>query len=289
MIIIKFLGGLGNQLFQYAFGLKLAEERKSRLASDIHWYNISKDRQFVLNKFQIKILHLPRKGINFFASDYALRLDKWLGPLGYHHYFEETEGQVVPIPNQNNLYLRGYWNAHIYFDSVVGIMREHIQLKSTFQSEAYRSVLRIINNCESVAVHIRRGDYAKNSDYLNYFGLTTIEYFQNAIEFIEQTISFPQFFIFTDDVEWVNSHLSLPESSTLVSDEVNGVDFLEFDLMRKCRHQIISNSTFSWWAARLNSHSGKIIIQPKKWYEDPTAQKRYEKHLCFYMKGAIRL
>jgi hypothetical protein len=289
MIIVQFGGGLGNQIFQYAFGKKLAKERHTILASDIHWYKISKDRDFVLGKFQIKTLHLPRKAINFFASEYAKQWDKWLGPLGHHAYFEEDKDQIKPIPKGDRLYLRGYWNAHVYFEDIVDDIKKNIILKSKHQTKVYERVLSEIKDCNAVAIHIRRGDYAQNPEYIKYFGLVPSAYYDKALLWMNDKIDIPRFFVFTDDITWVRENLSLPECAVMVSDLVDGTDYLEFDLMRQCQHQIIANSTFSWWAARLNPHEQKIIIQPKQWYADKTAQSRYEAKQSFYMRGAIRL
>jgi len=289
MIIIKFLGGLGNQIFQYAFGKKLAQERDTILTSDIHWYKISKDRDFILGKFQIKTLHLPRKAINFFASDYAKRWDKWLGPLGYHAYVEEDKDQIKPIPKGDKFYLRGYWNAHVYFEDIVEEIRKDIILKPKYLTNAYHYVLTAIKNGKAVAIHIRRGDYAQNPEYNKYFGLVPSTYYKQALLWMKGKIDAPIFFVFTDDIAWVRENLSLPEDAVMVSDLVDGTDYLEFDLMRQCQHQIIANSTFSWWAARLNPHEQKLIIQPKQWYGDKSAQSRYEAKQCYFIKGAVRL
>lgn len=288
MIIIKFLGGLGNQIFQYVHGKKLAAERGTLLASDIHTYSVFRERDFILDKFQIKINHLPKKVINFLSKPYLMNWDK-ISPIKMYHYpIEEPKNEWLVIHPSKNLYLSGYWTWNAYFDDFVENVAQELELKPQYSSDTYLKNKEQVKSVNSVGIHIRRGDYASNTQYNQYFGLTPITYYESAIKLIKSKIN-PVFFVFSDDPEWVKDNMPFLSDAIFAGDLCEHQDYLEFDLLKSCKHQIIANSTFSWWASRLNPNPDKIIIQPKKWYNDEVAQKIYEDKKAFYQTQAIIL
>jgi len=122
-----------------------------------------------------------------------------------------------------------------------------------------------IRNLESVSIHIRRGDYA-NTSLFNYHGLTSQTFYQQAIDKISSLLVNPVFYIFSDNASWVEQNLHFFADVELVSENTSKTHYEDFYLMTQCRHNIIANSTFSWWAAWLNPNPDKIVIAPKKWY-----------------------
>ncbi|MCL6261243.1 alpha-1,2-fucosyltransferase [Aquiflexum sp. TKW24L] len=287
MIIIKFLGGLGNQIFQYVHGRKLAAEKGTFLGSDIHTYSVFRERDFILDKFQIEIKHLPKKLINFLSKPYLKKLDQ-VSPIKlHHHYIEEPNNEWLDIPPTKNLYLRGYWTWNGYFDDFVDKVAQELELKPKFTSKAYLKEKSQVKAVNSVGIHIRRGDYASNTQYNHYFGLTPVSYYESAIKLIYSKVDKPVFYVFSDDQEWVKANMPFLENAVFAGELCGHQDYLEFDLLKSCKHQVIANSTFSWWASRLNPNPNKIIIQPKRWYNDEVAQKIYEDKKAFYQPQSI--
>jgi hypothetical protein len=289
MIIVKFLGGLGNQIFQYAFGKKMADLNKTFLASDIHVYKNDLDREFVLDKFNINIIHLPWKIIKLVNSNHTLQFDKIFHTGFYHELFKDKSLEYAEIPMKKSMYLRGSWGLRKYYDDYVDNLSKEISLKEKFKTKEFQTVLRHIQQSDSIGVHIRRGDYEKVEHYKNYFGLLPANYYSESLALVRDKIEKPNFFIFSDDAEWVKENLPFLKESLFVSDYIGGVDYLEFELLKNCKHQVIANSTFSWWAAKLNSNPDKIVIQPKIWFADPRPQAVYEKEEVFYIKESIKL
>ncbi len=289
MIIMKFMGGLGNQIFQYALGKKLAELNKTFLVSDIHVYKNDPDRDFILDKFNIKIRHLPWKVIKLLNSDYTQQFDKVFHTGFYHELLLENSLESNEIPLKKSLYLRGSWGFRKYYEDYVDKISNEITLKEKYKTKDFNSVNEKIQNCDSVGIHIRRGDYEKTAHYRNFYGLLSPSYYLAAVDFIFDSRENPNFFIFSDDIDWVKDNLSFLRDSFFVSDFIGAVDYLEFELLKNCKHQIIANSTFSWWAAKLNSNPEKIVIQPQRWFADPKPQAGYEKEEVFYIKDTIKL
>jgi hypothetical protein len=289
MIIIKFLGGLGNQIYQYTLGKKLAEMNKTFLASDIHVYKNDPDRDFVLDKFNIKITHLPWKVIKLLNSTYALQIDKVFKSGFYHELIMENVLESRDIPRRKNLYLRGSWGSKKYYEDYVDRIAHEFTLKEKYRTKEFEAVLKNIQDSDSVGIHIRRGDYEKVEQYRNFYGLLPVSYYSDSVALVMGKIEKPYFFVFSDDADWVRKNLPFLKDSVFVSDYIGGVDYLEFELLKNCKHQVIANSTFSWWAARLNNNPDKIVIQPKRWFADRRPQGGYEKEEVFYIKDSIKL
>ncbi|WP_143961598.1 alpha-1,2-fucosyltransferase [Litoribacter populi] len=284
MIIVRFWGGLGNQIFQYVHGRKLAEKANTFLTSDIHAFTSFKDREFGLNRFQIYLRHLPKKVINVLNHPI---INHPISNFIYHPLIEERPNQWTEIPKKANLLVKGYWTWNAYFDDFVDEIAKELELKPQFTSKAYLKEKSQVNSVNSVGIHIRRGDYASNTQYNQYFGLTPITYYESAINLIKSKIENPIFYVFSDDQEWVRKNMPFLRNAVFAGELCEHQDFLEFDLLKSCKHQVIANSTFSWWASRLNPNPNKIIVQPNRWYNDEAAQNIYEDKKAFYQPQAI--
>jgi hypothetical protein len=123
-----------------------------------------------------------------------------------------------------------------------------------------------IQDVQSVAVHVRRGDYITNPNNFASLGLCPLEYYEDANDFIEQHVKNPHFFIFTDDPEWAREHMKFSGPTKVVDHNLGKADYEDLRLMTHCRHFIIANSSFSWWGAWLASNPDKIVIAPKTWF-----------------------
>lgn len=263
-------GGLGNQLFQYSFGRKIAHKTNSELKLDITSYQSNKDRDYKLDVFNINAVEKEKYSVIFeskIINKIRITLDK-LRPLKKKRYYREksfTYDKNIEELKSSDIYLDGYWQSYKYFQDIEEIIREELTLKNNI-SEKYKSILEQINNTNSVSMHFRRTDYIDSKHSSIYYSLQD-EYYQNAIQYINQKIENPTFFIFSDDIEWVKNNTNLPSSSIFVSQkEVK--DYEEMILMSKCKHNIIANSSFSWWGAWLNNTPNKIVVAPKKWFKD---------------------
>lgn len=268
MVITKLSGGLGNQMFQYAVGRAIAHRNKSDLGLDISWfkYNIGNEkRDYGLSNFNI-IENI--KNQNFYIQKLKSRLSflENFKKCENRKYFKE---KTVSVFNKDSLclsgyvFLEGYWQNFKYFADIEYILRQEFTLKKELDNE----IARIIQKENSVSIHIRRGDYISNPLYNKLNIALSLDYYQKTIEIISQKVFSPHFFIFSDDIDWAKENLKL-EKATFIGREHNFKDYEELILMSKCEHNIISNSTFSWWAAWLNNNPEKIVIAPLKWSGD---------------------
>jgi hypothetical protein len=267
MIIVKLKGGLGNQLFQYAFGTFLCKQRNESLKLDISSLGSSKDtkREFKLDKFNIKTNIASQKEINKYKpSDFSDFLHKKI-------LRQFNIGWKSTLLQSKSTYFEGYWQSYKYFTAIRNQLLSEITLKNTI-TNIYQEFLEKIKNSNSIAIHIRHGDFIKNKSH----GICDINYYQNAIEIIKNKITNPTLFIFSDDIPWVKQNLKtdLPIFYIFQTDPD---EVQELMLMSQCQHQIIANSTFSWWGAWLNQNPNKIVIAPKKW------NNRYQKYYKYLL------
>ena len=161
-----------------------------------------------------------------------------------------------------SLFLGG-WHCEKYFLPVEAEVRNSFKFDFDKLNEYSKSILREIDRFNSVSIHIRREDYLSEENY-NVFGcVTSIEYYKKAIDYIKQKVDSPVFFIFTNDYDWVVNNFNQQEFR-IITGNVAEDSWKDMCLMSRCKHNINTNSTFSWWAAWLNSNSNKIVICPKE-------------------------
>ncbi|QWD04209.1 alpha-1,2-fucosyltransferase [Polynucleobacter paneuropaeus] len=271
MIITKINGGLGNQLFQYAAGRALACRHQSELVLDLSDFsNIpmgNTPRIFELNKYPIvaRVASLEEESRLRFYQGRVLRRIPFL-PRPWQHV-REPHFQYFPdfINLPNDIYLDGYWQSHLYFESIAALLHSEFQpLKGPGVNN--QELLQAMAKCNSVALHIRRGDYVSNTKAAIHHGVCSLDYYQAAIRQIAENVSSPYFYIFSDDLEWSNANLDIGFPATYIGHNVGDQAFQDLRLISHCKHQIIANSSFSWWGAWLNPSPHKIVIAPKKWF-----------------------
>lgn len=267
MILIHVMGGLGNQLYQYALYEKLKTLGKE-VKLDTYAYYSGND-----NEKEWRPLELDRfPNINYAAataSDRELFLDNSASFVSRirRKLFgrkDRTVMEVSPympeIYDMDNVYLYGYWNCERYYEDIIPMLWEKLQfpLSSDMRNQA---ILQQIENENSVSLHVRRTDYLKVADGARYMGICTGAYYKSAMSYIEQRIDRPVYYIFSDDPEYVKEHYRGINMHVI---DWNGERNSIFDLqiMSKCKHNICANSTFSMWGARLNQNTDKIMIRP---------------------------
>ncbi|HRI79611.1 MAG TPA: alpha-1,2-fucosyltransferase [Cyclobacteriaceae bacterium] len=268
MIIVRLRGGLGNQLFQYAAGRALADYHKTELALDLYTYTRHPYRKYELSKFRIEAREATRKEVHQFTGSnpiirYLNKRENYMHcpavfAQPHYHFYED----FFSLPA--DIYLSGYWQSEKYFEPSAAVIRnqfvpvepldeKNLQLKALMESE------------NSVAVHVRRGDYASQANYTSFFGLLQKDYYDHAITTIHSMVDGPKFYFFSDSPDWCRETFT-GMNVTVIDHNIGGDAFKDLVLMASCKHNIIANSTFSWWSAWLNSHQEKKVIAPDTWF-----------------------
>ncbi len=287
MIITKIQGGLGNQMFQYAVGRHLAHLNKTELKLDLSFYDYTPQndtpREYLLGNFniigkplnqketkKIKINNFHNKSFLARAIRKILKIIEEKKPIYKRKYIREPHFHFCPLAlkarSKKDIYLYGNWQSEKYFIGIEDIIRKEFTLKNGFSKEAQNMLNKIQNN-NSVSIHIRRGDYVSNKNTNAFHGTCFLDYYYEAIKKIQEKIKNPYFFIFSDDVLWAKENLKINKPLTLVSGS-NIKDIEEMLLMSKCKHNIIANSSFSWWGAWLNNNPDKVVIAPWPWFNN---------------------
>lgn len=266
MIVVKIFGGLGNQLFQYAFGLYLARKNNVPLVLDTSWfdqkYKKSTSRTFDLKYFNLSVSFTNSSSLNFKLFFYNNILLKRISLFKKLKVYHDEDFALLINKNVTSAYLDGYWHNCSYLYNIKGLLKEEFKPKlSSFKLTDFSK--KIINVKNSVAIHIRRGDYITNGNY----EICSTNYFLNAIKKISNELINPEFFIFSDDLEFAKREIiiNLPvHFSVNYNTDISNIE--DFFNMTLCKHHIISNSTFSWWASWLNVYPKNIVIIPERWY-----------------------
>lgn len=279
MIIVKLMGGLGNQMFQYAMARRIAYVHSVPLKLDISGLEIRKLRTYGLKNLNIIEDFASKKDIAIVKKRKVL-VERLVSPLidKFKPYFKRSHVKEQHIlqkqhvhfdPNilkvSGNAYIEGYWQSEKYFKDIEDIIRREFTLRVELGVTS-KAIAKRIKRLNAVSLHIRRKDYVYDQRTKEVFGLCPIEYYCAAVEGITQLTQFPHFFIFSDDPEWGRKNLKLPHSVTFVSKSEDGKDYEDLWLMSLCKHHIIANSSFSWWGAWLNPRKDKIVLAPRRWF-----------------------
>ena len=167
----------------------------------------------------------------------------------------------------SDCYLRGYWQSEQYFQDVVPVIRSDFTFKKPLKgknAELARQIMKV----NAVSLHVRRGDYVSDPKTRVTLKLCSLDYYRSAIQFISDRVKEPYFFIFSDDISWVRNHLKVNFACSYVDNNHGAESYNDIHLMSLCRHHVIANSSFSWWGAWLNSYQDKIVVAPKKWFNN---------------------
>ena len=278
MIIVKLKGGIGNQMFQYALGRRLSLERGVPLKLDLSWYSGNEKRKYELGEFNIpKDLALPEYLYRFppFSRKHIIdkiyfRLDNLLPKDRRFVYFEAENGNFDPrvLQSKRSRYLQGYWHSEKYFETIKDRIREDFTLKQPLSMEDQKLAEEMNANPRSVSVHIRRGDYVSNFSIIRRFLICTPDYYKETMALIKTRLGEGVvFYVFSDDPDWCRTGLDYPSDFKIVSNGNRSASG-EIVMMSNCRHAIMTNSSYSWWGAWLTDNPEKIVIYPKKWFNN---------------------
>lgn len=273
MIAVKLMGGLGNQLFQYAFGQRLALESGREIAYETSFFENNPHRPLDLRYLVPGLPLVPHHRVPRKARRYAYdtRLLDWLLPRMTERYERQRTFDETLLAVDGPTYFEGFWQSLRYFQPHEARLRAQIRPDETgLLSAAARRVLDSIRAGTAVGIHVRRGDYVDNPAHQATYITCSPEYFRQGVAHVAGQVAEPHFFVFSDDPAWTRAHLRFPgHRVTYVQGQTSLEDFV---LLRACRHQIIPNSTFSWWAAWLNESPEKIVVMPRLWFRRPEQQ-----------------
>lgn len=265
MKIIRILGGLGNQMFQYAF-YKAMEKRFQDVKVDLTSFNDYQTHNYELEHIFDLQLNKTRPLIkDLYNTDnrnwFLRRLRRLLGLKNAYKTDQDLFSfDKTVFEDSKAIYYWGYWQNQEYFLDLTEILRKDFIFKQEI-SKQNKEVAKDIETSNSVSIHVRRGNYLQDP-LLG--GICQKEYYQQAIALIKEKVSSPKFFLFSDEIEWCKENLSI-EGGVFISWNKGAENYVDMQLMSLCKHNIIANSSFSWWAAWLNQNPEKIIIGPKKW------------------------
>ncbi|QCD45350.1 alpha-1,2-fucosyltransferase [Campylobacter mucosalis] len=269
MIIVKIVGGLGNQMFCYAYAKMLS----------ISGYNVKIDTSvyktyklhggYQLDKYNIDLDTLSGdKNTKFYSNGVVFKILKKFGLLKIKREESLLFDESFKTPN-DKVYIEGYFQSEKYFCDIKDILLNQFVLKTTLSNYAISIKDKITQN--SCSIHIRRGDYLLGKN-INYHGVCDLKYYQDATDFLEQKCGDLTYFIFSDDIEWAKGNLKL--NNAFYVDSSDRLPHEDIYLMSLCQNNIIANSTFSWWGAYLNQNQNKIVIAPKIWFSNAKLQSQ---------------
>lgn len=263
MYIVRLWGGIGNQLFQYAFGEFLRYNYNLDVRYDIASFGNS-DK---LREYELAIIapNLPTVS-NIRFSRYRGIVNRCLRALYSvkNKFVIERDFTSEIIENRrkiSEIYLQGYWQEEKYAKILIEKNLYLPQYEFPLELEAIK--MQILSSRNSVALHVRRGDYF-NPKNVGTWGVCNVDYYEKAISYVEGLKGDCHIFVFSDDLKWVKDNLKFEGLVTFVPN-YNVSQYWYIYLMSLCGNNIISNSSFSWWGAYLNNKNDKIVISPSKW------------------------
>lgn len=272
MILVYLMGGLGNQMFQYAAGKALAHSK----GVDFKVYFNEDEYPYIKYFYHLDVFKLkaefptkeeykkfkPLKGITYkIAKKLGLHADgKIVAQVGFKY-----EESFFDIPD--NTYIKGFYQSYKYFQTIKDTIREDF----TFAKPATglnAELLEKIESSNSIAIHFRRGDYVEVKKTNDFHGVCSLEYYQAAVDWICEGVDNPQLYIFSNDIQYVKDNFKSSFPITFVEHNDFKNSHEDLRLMAACKHNIIANSSFSWWAAWLNNNPNKKVVAPGRWFTD---------------------
>ncbi len=279
MIITQLNGGLGNQMFQYALGRVLSLKHNIDLYFDISSFDYQPHtdtkRSYELEVFGITGNITNQKLLNKFGkpNKYKVLANRYfnihLNPYPPNYIREsghQFQSEILNLPD--NTYLSGYWQSEKYFSSIARTIKHDLAGRAKPISSKNKKLTKEIKSINSISLHVRRTDYITNKHTNSYHGLCSLSYYNQAMKMVESHIKSPVYYIFSDDPDWAKENISSKHKIVYISNNHGSDSHEDLRLMSHCKHNIIANSSFSWWGAWLNQNDDKIVIAPKNWVTD---------------------
>lgn len=281
-VVVTLLGGLGNQLFQYAMGRALTIRNHQNLILDLAWFDqvkreatgITTVREYALEPFNLQVktqnVGLPKSKVEGPVGRILSRCMRAFSRrhLGYRVYTERVFGfDTEALLLQGPIWLDGYWQSYKYFADIASLLRIELSPADKI-SHRGQDMLNEIARYDAVCLHIRRGDYVTNKNAAAMHGICNIDYYNRGLRHVLDGLENPHCFVFSDEPSWARSNLNLPVPTTVV--DINDTNAAHEDLwlMSACSRFVIANSSFSWWGAWLSTAPNKIVVAPREWFAD---------------------
>jgi hypothetical protein len=277
MVVIQLQGGLGNQMFQFAFASILAKNNKSSVKVDKSFFEISLKQQgctarnFELDTFRNFYLKASHDEINSLIHiSFIDKIKKKLGLYVSKIYVEPSfDFHPYALSIKSPVYLKGYFQSYRYLISSEKYIRDIFSFPVDKLDSINKKVFETIKSLTTISLHIRRGDYISNKLTQQFHGNCDLAYYMDAISLLDSRSKHFTLIFFSDDIVWVKEHFeNLPYPKIFINHNRNENSWKDMFLMSSCSHNIIANSSFSWWAAWLNENPCKIVIAPKQWYAE---------------------
>lgn len=271
MIVMRLKGGLGNQMFQYALGRRLSIDHNTTLALETSSFKTDHLRVYRLDTFQISATASdqlpffpttgPKRRINTFLQFFRKLIGRPFDILKERSFDFDPSVLNCSV----NAFLDGFWQSEQYFSTIRQTLINDFQPTQPLTGELAH-IANAITQCNAVAIHVRRGDYVSDPTTTAYHGVCSKQWYEQAAQYMKAKIPELQFFVFSDDFEWAKNNLSFDAPTTFIKPSPDGLECHDLYAMTLCKHNIIANSSFSWWGAWLNQHPNKIVIAPKQWF-----------------------
>jgi len=273
MIVVQLKGGLGNQMFQYAFSKNYAL-RGHKVYLDLFAYRFPSKtgrpvKYELASLFNVKTPELPEWSYQYlYSGNLAWRALRKVNAMRMRRLMEtDLRYDETYLHHTGNVWFSGYFQNENYFKNIAEDVRRDFTYSRPVPAKLQK-VHEDILNCESVSIHVRRGDFLTTGK--NTHGVLPLSYYRDAIAFIQARVRSPKYFVFTDDADWVRGAFSvLLEDYVLVEHPSHSDSLVDIFLMTRCKHNVTANSSFSWWGAWLNDNPNKLIVAPKQWCIDP--------------------
>ena len=276
MIIVKLLGGLGNQMFQYAMGKRLAILHGTEMQFEIDGLEAGED---IRKTYELGVFNIPNEEFVSVIELSEYKRKTKFKSKGLQNLSNKLNKRSMVVENGHfpfnqsfvdasteNCYVRGLWQSEKYFIDVEEEIRSDFEFKFPMTGDNLNLAQELNETMNSVALHVRRGEFANNPKFNKLIGSCDAEYFKRAISEVENRVGKVKYYVFSDDLEWAKTNLPLGDDATFVDYNSEKDHYRDIQLMSLCKHNIISNSTFSWWGAWLNRNPDKVVVAPKKWF-----------------------
>lgn len=277
MIISRISGGLGNQMFQYAAGLALSAERGDSLRlkiSDFANYGLHDgfELEQIFNCTAEIASEADMRGVlGWQASSFIQRIlsRRSMAVFRRKEFMLEPHFHYWPAIHHapGECYLVGYWQSPKYFQRHASVVRTDFTF-TTPLTNINAELSEHITHVNAVSMHVRRGDYVSSPHNVAKHGVCSLDYYKAAIHYIAEHVEAPYYFVFSDDMDWVRANLNINGHVCYVIHNRGPESYNDMRLMSLCRHHIIANSSFSWWGAWLNPSTAKIVVAPKRWFNE---------------------
>ena len=269
MFVFQFMGGLGNQMFQYAAARALSIKRGIPFKIDFDDPYKFVKRELNLAAFNLKVDIASKRELNKCKPKRRFKKRLWM-LLGKDPAFRlyREKGDYTFYPDffscPDGAYISGFWQTEKYFLDIEDIIRSDFQFvrQASGKNEEW---LKLIHTGTAISVHVRRGDVITVAKTNQLYGTITPEYYQKAIDSMATSFKDCVFFFFSDDIEWVKENIKTTFPAYYVDANDDAHNYEDLRLMSSCKHHIIANSSFSWWGAWLNPDKQKKVIGPAKW------------------------